>query len=930
VSRDARRGGWAVAWSRVYAQEGSIPYRLWTEVLRKAMSQGAWQRQELTRRATFFQPLSTLLPELQEYLPPMSSYTPSPTPEQEQLRLWEAARELLTLISENTPLLIALDDLQWSDGSSCELLAYLARRVQNHPIVIVGTCRDNELAANHPLRSLLTDLQREHAVRMVSLAPLSAEQINTLVSNVPHIPDPLVQRISDRAAGNPFFAEELARTLSVQFSTQDDATAKLPQISKSIDVNGEAVLPDTIAAVLDLRLGRLSPPCRSLLNKASVLGSSFEFQVIDAMEAATPGSNEDLVLELLEEALKSGMLTEEGTGTRITYQFWHPLLSSHLYEKLSAARRASLHRRAAEIFLRTYQGREEEGAATITNHLVLGGAPDQQIAHFAELAGNRDYSLSAYREAERHFRVALEHLGDTKENQERRAYLLEILGECTTIQGNDEEARRFYEQALDIHRKENIDPTSPEYRYIAQLQALLWCGIGVTWFNVGNNIQALKCYEQGEHVLQVASILSGPAWARLRYEQSYVYWRDGNYEKAEQAAQEALELFQEAVEPNNHSKQTPRSTRIRHTLNGDPVDLGRAYQLLGVVALGAGQSNKASSHLNTTLNIYEQYDCHREIAIVCSNLGDLYLRRGDFELAHSVLRRSLILAERVGDTPVVSVIFNNLGILSARTGDLTESVSYYQQGISLAEHVNAQVSLSWLLSYLAITLTDQGRLIEASKALQRSLVLSRTTHITPCIGAALIAMGNLRLVQAIKPDNDLNKTQHNVVEISKNLKRAKKTLSNMLAYEGIEAETRTEGQLLLAEVLLLQGEQNTAYQQAIDTLEEARKYELKWLIARAQRVLGSILLAQKQSEQAEQFFEQATRDFRAYGMRLELARTLYPYGNMFLQSSAHGSQDFNRGLEYLQEARRLFSECKAALDLRLVERDLASYALPLV
>src|SRR6266700_3385929 len=202
VSRDAKRRNWAVAWSRVYAQEGSIPYRLWTEVLRKAMAQGAWQRQELSRRPLVFQPLCALLPELYDYLPHVPSSTPQ-SPEQEQLHLWEAAHALLTLISENTPLLIALDDLQWSDGSSCELLAYLARRVQNHPIVIVGTCRDNELAANHPLRSLLTDLQREHAVRMVSLAPLSAEQINTLVSNVPHIPDPLVQRISDRAAGNP-------------------------------------------------------------------------------------------------------------------------------------------------------------------------------------------------------------------------------------------------------------------------------------------------------------------------------------------------------------------------------------------------------------------------------------------------------------------------------------------------------------------------------------------------------------------------------------------------------------------------------------------------------------------------------------------------------------------------------------------------------
>ncbi len=213
VSRDAKKRNWAVAWSRVYAQEGSIPYRLWTEVLRKAMEQGAWQRQEVSKRSLVFQPLSTLLPDvLQPLLVPIAFSSALP-PEQEQLRLWEAACELLKLISESTPLLIALDDLQWADASSCELLAYLSRRVQGYPIVIVGTCRENELAASHPLRSLLTDLQREHSVECVSLEPLTDEQIDALISSI-KVPQPLVKRIRSRAAGNPFFAEELARTIA--------------------------------------------------------------------------------------------------------------------------------------------------------------------------------------------------------------------------------------------------------------------------------------------------------------------------------------------------------------------------------------------------------------------------------------------------------------------------------------------------------------------------------------------------------------------------------------------------------------------------------------------------------------------------------------------------------------------------------------------
>ena len=467
VSRDAKKRNWAVAWSRVYAQEGSIPYRLWTEVLRKAMEQGAWQRQEVSKRSLVFQPLSTLLPDvLQPLLVPIAFSSALP-PEQEQLRLWEAACELLKLISESTPLLIALDDLQWADASSCELLAYLSRRVQGYPIVIVGTCRENELAASHPLRSLLTDLQREHSVECVSLEPLTDEQIDALISSI-KVPQPLVKRIRSRAAGNPFFAEELARTIATpdelaqnasSTTGQNDVTSSTTaqngvgtQFIASGDLStadGTYQLPETISAVLELRLSRLTAPCQRLLSKAAVLGGSFEFNIISAMEAMTPGSDEDTVLDLLEEALKSGMLTEQGTGTRITYEFWHPLLVAHLYDKLSAARRASLHRRAAEILLRVYKGREEEEAATITYHLVGGGADEAVVAKYAEMAANRANLLSAYPDAEYHYRIAIENLGKSSDDRLHLAYLLECLGECVRIQGKYEEARGFFEKALD-------------------------------------------------------------------------------------------------------------------------------------------------------------------------------------------------------------------------------------------------------------------------------------------------------------------------------------------------------------------------------------------------------------------------------------------------------------------------------------------------
>ena len=260
VSHEAKRGNWAVAWSRVYAQEGSIPYRLWTEVLRRSLEQGLWQRQEMQRRSTLLQPLTALLPDLQEYFP-SSFYLPAQSPEREQLRMWEAALELLTMISENTPLVIALDDLQWADQNSCELLAYLARRINGYPIFIIGTCRENELTPNHALRSLLTDLLREHAVESVPLQPLDSKEIEALVSYIPHLPGTMVQRICELEAIPSLLKSSVVLWVQSRPSTLAPTAAMVPM----------AILPTTPVAIL-LCSPTPSPPC--LICVSAVLAQS--------------------------------------------------------------------------------------------------------------------------------------------------------------------------------------------------------------------------------------------------------------------------------------------------------------------------------------------------------------------------------------------------------------------------------------------------------------------------------------------------------------------------------------------------------------------------------------------------------------------------------------------------------------------------------
>ena len=917
AAREAKRRNWAVAWCRAYTQESSVPYRLWTETLRKAMSQGLWQRQEVTKHPLLYQPLRALMPELADLLPPSLQKKLPPPPEQEQLRLWESTRTLLSTICEHTNLLIVLDDLQWADSSSCELLTYLVRQMRGQPVMFLCTCRDTELPGGHPLRGLLTDLQREQAVEQIPVRPLSNTEIGQLIS---HLPEPVVKGVSENASGNPFFAEELARGLTAN------------AIDVTFDPAKPNKLPETIQAVLDLRLARITQACQRLLERGAVLGGSFLFETICGMASSGASADEDQILDLLEEGLQARMITEEGSGERITYHIWHPLLQTYLYERLSAARRASLHRKAAQVLQSYYASSESERAAEIADHLVKGGAAPALTARYAELAADRAYSLSAYPDVEKYYNLALEYmdrLTPTSSQDEllHHAYILERLGECMIVLGKFEEARKLYEQVLEIRSKQEF-ATDEERQYEAQIEALIWCEISRAWRYLGDSERARGSVNQGEEVLKDAGVVAGAAWARVRYQQGHTLWLEGHLVEALSMGNEALERFEASPNQLQKSNGLLPLTQAQRILNGDPVGFGKVYTLLAGVEIFLGKSTDSLNHLNQALVVFEKNDLKREITIVCSNQADIYLRKSEYDQARDALQRAFDIAERIGDKPSMSVILNNLGILAARLGNLVEAETWYRQSLVVTEQVNDSFYISLFSSYIATSLIEQGKLDETKPMLIQALKISHTKRIAPCTGFALMALGHLRFAHALANKVQNNKMLSNEKEYIKHsskhlLLRARTTLLHALNFDGLESDIMLNGQLLLAKIALLVGETESAYNLANKVLDEARISELVWIQANAQSLLGQILMAIGQEAASEPYFHQALTTFSNTGMRLEYARTLQAYGTNLLAFSDKPTLR-KQAIASLKEARQTFQDCQANLDLQTIENQLAT------
>ena len=509
------------------------------------------------------------------------------------------------------------------------------------------------------------------------------------------------------------------------------------------------------------------------------------------------------------------------------------------------------------------------------------------------------------------------------------------------MQGNDEEARHLYERVLEVRSYQRTFATDDEYRYEAQIDALLWREIALTWYDVGESEQAQACCELGEQVLREAGVVGGYAWAILRFQEGYNSWQEGNYNVARSKAQDALILYDEALK---RQIPTPISatylTGTKRTLAGDPVNLGRVQTLIGAIANLVGEHTEALNYMNSALSVFEQYNRQREIANVSCNLGDIYLRKAEHELAHAAFRRSIHIAEQIGDVPLMAAVFCNLGVLAARSGNLVEAEALFKRGIELAEQIKDLIYISVLHIYLAVTLQDQGKWTEARKSILYALSTSRSMNNTPYVGFAFVVIGNMHIMQAMTSYNpqvgtnqEYNKLKPG--EVNKNLKdhpyyllkRAQNVLEHALDLAGLEFETKIEGQLAMAQVLFLRGDLDRAWQQVVSTNEEAHRYELIWEPARAQSLMGSILGAKGQLEHAEKHFEQAIKAFRKCGMRLEYARTLHSYGVTLLEYESTAQKSCEQGLSYLREARQVFDECHAVLDLQRVESDITRYSV---
>ena len=417
--------------TRCYEGEANLAYGPFIEALRAATNQSnhtEWLRQV---PAHFFAEAARLQPELALLKPDLPQLAPLDSPGA-QSRFFEGTSQVLLAIFRGaSPGILLIDDLQWSDPASLDLLTYIVERLRGRPLCILSTWRGDALPASQHLRQLLSDSQRATLATVIDLARLSASEVLELIDASPGVPRELGERLYLETEGLPLFVVEYR--------------AAMPRDHRAA---GDWSLPGSAREMLHAHLLDVSETGAQLLTAAAVIGRSFDFETL--REAS--GRSEEETVAALEELIARGLVKEIDSGDRaLTYDFAHEKLRALVYDETTRARRRLLHRRVAESLATRarLQHQTDALAAQIARHFEQAGQ-DAQAAEYFKLAGEHARSLYANAAALAHFRAALHlnHQGDLGHSEQATLHI--AIGDLETLNGDYGTAFDAYETAAKL------------------------------------------------------------------------------------------------------------------------------------------------------------------------------------------------------------------------------------------------------------------------------------------------------------------------------------------------------------------------------------------------------------------------------------------------------------------------------------------------
>lgn len=564
------------------------------------------------------------------------------SPEDLAREIHQAVIRLLRRAAQTQPLLLIFEDVHWIDPSSLTLLRELLPSLSDLRALVCCLYRPDFTA--------LDEIPGEPEAQVrITLPPLSESESRELIEHlltVENLPDSLKQTIIQKAAGNPFYVEEMLKSLieAGRIAQRDGRWA----VTGDLDI---VSVPDTVQGIMMTRIDGLPDSIKRTLQQAAVIGPIFRADLL-AEIAGAPVAEHLVRLEEL------GFIV----GRDGEYHFGNLLGQEVAYHSLLLTQRQALHCTIAAALERNHAGRLEGQYAVLADHYEHGGLWPKAL-EYRKKAGARAQRLYDNSVAVAHLSRALDIIGRWEEGPQsllenaepypqvpsgffdaQRVEVWTARGDVLALTGQYDQAMADFQAALQHDGRE-------------EPRAELYWRIGSIHEKLGHYDAALAALQAG--IALVESDPQSSALLKLLSTLGWVFIRQGQPEQARAVSMRSL-----AMSKAHHVREA-----------------ALALKSLGYVAFIQGDLNEAATHWQRSLALVEQTGDQRELARVNNNLGMIAARRGYPNDAISHFQRALEVLERVGDAEAVATIYNNLGGAYAMAGRSGHARGYYLKSL---------------------------------------------------------------------------------------------------------------------------------------------------------------------------------------------------------------------------------------------------------
>jgi predicted ATPase/KaiC/GvpD/RAD55 family RecA-like ATPase len=850
----------------LFRMDGVPPYILWREVVKDYME--TCTPEQLYRVIGHYPAeVAKLVPELKQMIRTVpESFELSP--EHSRDRLFEAMSQFITNISRETPLLVILDDLQWTDESSLLLLHYLARGTYKEPLFLLGAYRDTDVDEKHPLIPVLTELNRERLLQSVQLKRMSFDDTSEMIKQIleqDDVPREFCELVYEKTRGNPFFLEEVITSLKEEeVIYAEDNKWKIKEASK-------IEFPETVRSVIKKRISRLGDECQSVLSVASFIGKDFTFEAL----CAVAGIEENKLLEMMERMFKTGLFKHRVVHGEDICSFADVIVRDVVYEEVNPLRRKKLHGIVGHALEKAYAEKIDEHFGELASHFLESGDKEKALDYFLK-AGEKATGIYANAEAASYFQSALKLLYEKEGELRKRGDVLERLGGIKSLIGEYDACMKYWNEALLLW--EQLGEKEKASRLHRKMSNVLWGEMGETEKGKEHQERALEILGKEPESVELASLYAD--MARLS-------WHTGNMDRARSCAEKGLEMAKK--------------------MDAFEV-IAQAYTNLALVFNATGEPKRAIQCLERALKIALDNSYMETALRVYNNLAD-NLSTEEIERSLELWEKGFELAKKVGHTSWISWMGTALAGMYVGLGNTNQALLLAEQSVALGRRTHNLSGLSLSLGNLGYVYMVLGEWDKSEQYYKEALDISQKLNRFQDMARSYAYLGYSCLLAR----EEYARAKGFCEKSCEICEKAGAKSYKMLFSQGLIASCIELGQIDMANKLL-----DDLHKYAIDVKD-------RYLISAAYSLRAQLFRAQKKWNESVEHCDKALREWEALNYRQRdayfFARLgLYEYARVYMERDQEGDKE--KATSLLNQALEIFQKMGAKKDIEKVEAKL--------